>query len=150
MNTVIENTQNRLQEIAGLKYVDEDWGQLDYYSPNPPVKWPCVLIDIANASFSDVGKDRSKTPQNRQMGDEVLSLTVADMRLTNSSGRAPLLQKNNARSIWAIMEDIHVKLHGWSATPMSGKFMRRSRQRIRRDDGIQEYRLMYVFSETDA
>ena len=46
MKNSLESIQQLLQAIEGLKYVDEDWGQLDYYSPNFPVQWPCVLIRI--------------------------------------------------------------------------------------------------------
>ena len=62
MNTLIQNIQTRLDTISEIKYVDADWGQLDYYSPNFPVKFPCVLIDVSSANYSDIGTDKQATP----------------------------------------------------------------------------------------
>lgn len=41
MNVLLTDVQDRLiSQVTDLKYVDEDWGQLDDYSPHFPVKWP--------------------------------------------------------------------------------------------------------------
>lgn len=150
MKTIIDNIQAKLKAVPGLKYIDEDWGQLDYYSPNFPVQWPCTLIDVTNVSFSDTGKDRVKVPQQRQMAEGYITLTVANLKLTNTSGRAPKLQKDNARSIWEIIEDVHKEVHGWNPDVMAGKLIRKGMQRVKRDDGVQEYTLTYSFSITDV
>jgi len=150
MKTIIDNIQTKLQTIPGLKHVDEDWGQLDYYSPNFPVQWPCALIDISDESYTDTGKDRTKTPQQRQMGDCSLTLSVANLKLTNSSGRAPKPQKDNARSIRELINDVHSLLHGWNPEVFASKLIRRRVQRVKRDDGVQEYTLTYSFSLTDV
>ena len=45
MKVILQNIQNKLtSEVTDLNYVDEDCGQLNMYQP--PVKWPCCLIDI--------------------------------------------------------------------------------------------------------
>jgi len=150
MKTIIDNIQAKLQTLPGLKYVDEDWGQLDYYSPNFPVQWPCALIDVTNAAYSDTGKDRTKDPQQRQIAECYLTLSIANLKLTNTSGRAPKPQKDNARSIWELIEDVHKAVHGWNPEAMAGKLIRRGMQRVKRDDGVQEYTLSYSFGLTDA
>jgi len=150
MKTIIDNIQTKLQTIAALKYVDEDWGQLDYYSPNFPVQWPCALIDIADESYSDLGKDRTKTPQQRQMAECSLTLSIANLKLTNSSGRAPKLQKDNARSIRELIDEVHSLLQGWNPEVFASKLIRKRVQRVKRDDGVQEYNLTYSFSLTDV
>lgn len=132
-----------------VKYVDEDWGQLDYFSPNFPVKWPCVLIDISNANFDDIGKDRTASPINRQTADTMVSLTFANLKLTNSSGRAPQLQRDQAFSIWKLQQDIHELLHGWNPTQKTSKLIRTGMQRVKRDDGVQEYTVMYSLGMTN-
>lgn len=140
--SIIPFVQEKLQEIQELEYVDEDWGQLDYYSPHPPVKFPCVLIDIQNANFSNIGKDRKKTPQNRQMAEVVVSLMIANLRLTNTSGKAPQSQKTNARSIQPLIEQVHQKVQGLSNEQMSS-LIRIARNRIKNDDGVQMYEVKY-------
>ncbi len=147
MKEIIENTQAYLASIPGIKYVDENWGQLDLYSPAPPVQFPCVLIDVINTRFSDIGLDKQAQPQNRQMSNFILEVRVADIKTTNSSARAPLNQRNQSRHIFDLMEDIHAKLQGHSATSKCGKFIRTSQNRVQRDDGIREYVILYSGDE---
>ncbi|WP_268846758.1 hypothetical protein [Flavobacterium aestivum] len=145
MKTIIQNIQNNLATIKGLNYVDENWGQLDYYSANMPVKWPCCLIDVNNAGFSNMGVDQAKQPVNRQNAEASVKITVANMKLTNTSFQAPQGQKDAAWSIWDLIEDVHVKLHGFCPERNCGKMIRKTLQRTLRDDGVQEYEIIYHF-----
>lgn len=144
MKLVLQNIQTILTTIPELKYVDEDWGQLDDYSPNPPTQFPLVLIDIGNLQFSDIGKDRNATPENRQMATGTIVLSVADVKLTNTSGRAPQTQKDAAWSIWDIIESVHEKIHGTRVEGSVGAMMRTNMRKVKRDDGIQEYEVAYT------
>lgn len=91
---VLKKIQDLLATIPALKYVDEDWGQLDDYSPHPPTQFPLALIDIGNLQYSDIGIDRTATPQNRQMATGTIVISIANLKLTNTSARAPLTQKS--------------------------------------------------------
>lgn len=143
MDAIINGVQEKIKVVPGINYVDEDWGQLDYYSPNFPVQWPCVLIDVSEAHFRDIGKDPNKSPQNRQTAEVNITLTVANLRLTNSSGKASRFQKETVRSIHKLIEDIHKAIHGKKAHEKSGALIRKSMRRVKRDDGVQEYNVVY-------
>ena len=143
MKNLLEKLQLRLAEIPQLKYIDENWGQLDYYSPNMPVQYPCVLIDIGQVQYSNLGKDLTKTPQQRQIAQVQIKITIANMRLTNTSLLAPRRQKEDAWSIWTLIEMIHQKIHGISLLPNVTPLIRTSQNRTLRDDGIQEYEVYY-------
>jgi hypothetical protein len=144
MKQFLENTQNKISEISALKYVDEDWGQLDDYTPNPPVLWPCCLIDMSNVDFSDIGMDKKALPQNRQEATGSITVTFANLKTTNTSFKAPQTQKDNVWSIHSLIEDVHGKIHGFAPVVGSGKLMRKSFKRIKRDDGIQQYQVIYT------
>ena len=144
MKAIIESIQEKLADNEKIHYVDENWGQLDYYSPNFPVKWPCVLIDVVAANYSNVGRDNSKTPANRQMGSITVELRVANVKLTNTSAKAPATQQAQARSIFQLIEEVHVALHGWNPDDMCSKLIRVSQNRVKRDDGVQEYAIRYT------
>ena len=144
MKEFLANTQVKISEVIGISYIDEDWGQLDDYSPNTPVKWPCCLIDVTNIEFSDIGRDKKATPQNRQEGNGSVTLTFANMKLTNTSFKAPQGQKDNARAILDLIEEVHGKIHGFAPVIGSGKLMRKSFKRVKRDDGIQQYQVVYT------
>ncbi|MFE3849100.1 hypothetical protein ACFX5D_14095 [Flavobacterium sp. LB3P45] len=147
---VLQSIQTILDTIPAIKYIDEDWGQLDDYSPNPPTQFPLTLIDIGNLVFSDIGKDRSATPQNRQMATGTIVLSIANLKLSNTSARAPQPQKNNSWSIWDIIESIHGKLHGVKVDGSAGAMMRTAMRKVKRDDGIQEYEVTYTIGMSNV
>jgi len=149
MKDAIKNIEDRLAN-SGSNYVDEDWGQLDFYSPNFPVKWPCTLIDLASANFSNIGRDKTKTPINRQQGDGLISITVANLRLSNTSRMAPQSQKDNAWSIWELIEKTHELLQGFRPFENSGALIRTGIRRVKRDDGVQEYTMLYSVGMNDV
>jgi len=149
MNKVIQKIQEQLGSVASLKYVDEDWGQLDYYSPNHPVKWPCALIDIQAAQFENKGWDR-RTNTYPQTGEALVSITVANVKLTNTSRMAPQTQKNNGWSIWELIEEVHQAVQGFRPHENAGALIRQGLRRTKRDDGVQEYTLLYGFGMTDV
>lgn len=72
--------QERLATVPELKYIDKDWGQLRY--EQPAVKYPCALIDLEQAGFSETGK-------GGQLADVSVTITIADQRLTPTSLYAP-------------------------------------------------------------
>lgn len=150
METILKNIQNKIAEVVQLKYVDEDTGQLDYYSPNFPVKFPCCLIDLNDGSFSDIGRDLSKKPVNRQNGSLSVRLTLANMKLSNTSHKAPTSQKDAAWNIFGLMKEIHEKLHGFVPDGNCSKMLRKTFSRSKRDDGIQEYVIYYSFEATNV
>lgn len=145
MKQILQNIQNQLSGIEELKYIDEDWGQLDYYSPNMPVKWPCCLIDIQSGQFTNVSKDFNKAPKDRQNGSFAIKITLANLKLSHTSLRAPQEQKNKAWKIFELIEKIHQKLHGFSPAENCSKMLRTSFSRVMRDDGVQEYNIIYEF-----
>jgi hypothetical protein len=144
MKVFLESVQEKLRSsVPELQYIDEDWGQLDSYSPNPPAKFPCALIDITSMSFSNIGIDKKSTPANRQMGDGTITFIIANLKLSNTSAKAPQTQKDNAWKIWEIIKKLHQTVHGWKPIENSGALIRTGLKRIRRDDGIQEYQITY-------
>lgn len=144
MKNVFFAIQNKLLPL--LPYVDEDWGQLTDYGANMPLKFPCCLIDLNEMNFENLGTDRTANPVNRQTGTGTIRLTVATQKLTNSSGLASINQKNNAFSIWDIIEQVHQLLHGWKPVANGGALMRVRYRKVKRDDGAQVVELYYAFS----
>jgi hypothetical protein len=144
MSEILLNIQTKLAAVTGIKYVDEDWGQLDDYGPHPPVQWPCCLIDFSGAQYSDIGMDRGAMPQNRQEGTGSVTFTFANLRTTNSSGKAPMGQKELSWLLLGLMEEAHKVIHGFKPGANAGALMRTSFRRVKRDDGIQQYQVIYT------
>jgi hypothetical protein len=143
MKTILQNIQNQLAQISELKYIDEDHGQLSMFQP--PVKFPCCLIDITSINYRNQGIVRELSPQSRQAGKISIKLTIADLKLSGSSANAPLNQKNRVWSIWELANKLHQKLHGFYPDVNCSKMLRENLQKSNRDDGVQEYFITYSF-----
>jgi hypothetical protein len=146
INDILTAIMARLDATEpNLKYMDEDWGQLDFYQDAPPVKFPCVLLELQGAQWRNQGR-------LVQDGEVSISIRVADMKLSNTSLRAPANQKAKAAAIWVILENIHKALHGWRPVefPDFGTLARLSSRRVKRDDGIREFEVVYSCQATDS
>ena len=143
MEQILTDIQQRLaDQVPALKYIDQDWGQLDYYSPNPPVKWPCALVDIVQAQFTNTGG-------GGQLGMVQVKVRVGDLQLSPSSTKAPAAARAAALSIWEVLKDLHKALHGWAGHRHYSKLIRTAQQRIRREDGVRIYEITYTTQITD-
>ena len=78
MQTLVNDIRDRISSLNLFKYIDEDWGQLDDYSTNPPAKWPCALVDIVEAKPGNLGG-------LIQVVDITIMIRVAALRLSPGS-----------------------------------------------------------------
>lgn len=129
--------QNKLVTIESLRYVAEDWGQLDNYEI-PPATFPCALVDGAEIDFSNGSRGRQQA---------VAKLTVR----IGAIKKAVSMQSPNSESEFSILDllsEINSKLHGLDGDRFS-PLTRLRVQKITRDDTIKEYVVTYEFSYTD-
>ena len=131
MKNIFLDIQNKLSNITELKYIDKNWGQLLY--EQPPVKFPCALLDIANVNYTQLGQLAQTA-----VGD--IEITVANLQLSPSSQKS--LQRNNAYAIMDIMDKIHQDLHGW-ATSNFIPLIRTSLQKVEVSKSYEIYKITY-------
>ena len=144
MENLLLNINEKLeQEVTDLKYIDENWGQLQYYGSECPVKWPCALVDFASGQFSNISYNYSTETATQQEGILSIEITIAKLRLSPTNTAAKLSQKTRGYEIWKIVKKVHEVLHGWKPLPNSGELSRTSTQQIKRDDGIKEIIVVY-------
>jgi hypothetical protein len=137
MKQLLLNIQDRLNtECSFLKFIDFDEGQLDYYAERPPVDFPCVLLDYVSGDFTN-------TAGYKQQGIGMIVITIADIKLTNSSAKAPQVQKDAALKILDYKENIHHYLHGWNPFAGHGKLIRTNERKQQRDDSIKVWKITY-------
>lgn len=143
MKDLIAATLARLAErVTEARYIDEDWGQLDAYSANPPVKWPCILVDLSQATWSNQGR-------HIQTGMAEIYIRLADLRLSPTNQRASANQKQKASELWDVITNIHKALHTWAPNTHTGSLTRTATRRINRDDGVREFVITYQCTVTD-
>jgi hypothetical protein len=145
MKQLIDNVVARLSaQVPALKYIGQDWGQMDYFDPGrPPVKFPCALVDIQSANYTNDGN-------LIQQGTATVVVSLYMIRISNNSAGAPDTQKANAAQIWQLLEDINKTLHGqrFLETGM-GLLMRTSMRSQKRADGVWLKNIYYTVQFTD-
>lgn len=114
-STIIKDLQGMLSNaLPQVKYIDKDWGQLDL--EQPPVGWPCILID-----FEEV--DPKQLKGGNEKDTAIIVLTVANRRTTSSSAHAPRDAKEASYITIDLTDDVHDLVQGYSAseeyTPLS-------------------------------
>ncbi|MFA7448798.1 MAG: hypothetical protein WCY77_10200 [Weeksellaceae bacterium] len=151
MKELFQNLQKQIAEsVPAVNYVDENWGQLDLYGPEIPVKWPCVLLDLGQADFSNIGRVNNRIPANRQQGQASIEITLGMLKLTNTSFKSTATQKWHGFEVWEVVEELHQVIQGFQPTENSGGMIRTNVRKVRRDDGVQEIRITYSVGLNDC
>ena len=133
MKNIFLSIQEKLSEIPELKHIDKNWGQLLY--DQPPVKFPCALLDIAGVGYEQLGN-------LAQTGGGAVEITIANLYHTPSSGKAP--RKENAYAIFDIIEIVHQLLHGYT----NGEYQPLIRTKLQKLDAAAGYEIYKVVYET--
>lgn len=133
MKQIFLTIQTQLQsEVPELKYIDKDWGQLKY--DQPPVKFPCALIDITNVNYSQMGRGYQKA-------DADITITIANMKLIRSSAMAP--SKIDSYATIDILESVHQALQLFSDGQKFQPLQRTNLKKIFNDKDTEVYTMTY-------
>lgn len=136
MKHIITDIQNRLSsEVPELKYIAQDWGQLDLFGDFPPLKFPAALIDITNATFSNAGR-------GVQEAQVTISVTIADLSNLISRNASQTMQ-DRAYRIFDIMKKVQKALHQWNGANDYAPLVREAMNRTVREDGARMRTLIY-------
>lgn len=138
MEQIITAIQDRLATVAGLKYIDMDWNQLQ--QERPPVQWPCALIDFDRVDFTAV-----KTGAQRAEAD--IAVTVANLRLVNSSAKAP--NRLQAYDTLRLIASIHQALRGFDGDGRFRPLVRTALRKVYGDRQAEVYTITYRTVFTD-
>lgn len=126
----------RLQEqVPDLRYIAEDWGQLDFYNEAPPVKFPCALISVSNIKFE------SQTTGTRWATMTIL-IRVADAPAVSGTMAAPETYRNRAFAIFDLMDAIGHVLYAFGEDEFN-ELEQKTIAHYSREDAIREYAMLF-------
>lgn len=114
-------------QVPELRYIDQDFGQLENYTMKPPVIWPCALIELGEFDFDDMAG------KNMQHGEGLVLIRFATEAWSPSNNLTTAAIREKALRYYEIEQKIHVALHGWRDTGFS-KLLRRKAVKEQRDD----------------
>ena len=113
MKHIITAVLAKLEQDAalGLRHTDRNWGQLDYYNPNPPAMWPAALVDIAEVQYRQ-GLRLSQTATG------TVTVTLAYQRPGNTSAQVAAATRQGVFDMMGLIEAVSECLHGYSTADM--------------------------------
>lgn len=133
MKHIITTVATRLQQQCNtLQYIDRNWGQLGY-NENPPVKWPCALIDIPSVQYA-------QGLRGTQFATGTVDVTVAFLRLNPTSATAP--KRNDTFDMMDLIDEVTEALHGYG----TGGMQPLQRVSVRKDvatKGMEQYTISF-------
>ena len=136
MKHILEAVMERLQEqVPDLRYIAEDWGQLDFYNDAPPVKFPCALISVSNIKFE------SQTAGTRWATMTIL-IRVADAPAVSGTMAAPEAYRNRAFASFDLMDTIGNVLYAFGGDEFN-ELEQKTITHYSREDAIREYAMLF-------
>ena len=136
MKHILEAVMERVQEqVPDLRYIAEDWGQLDFYNDAPPVKFPCALISVSNIKFE------SQTAGTRWATMTIL-IRVADAPAVSGTMAAPEAYRNRAFAIFDLMDTIGNVLYAFGGDEFN-ELEQKTITHYSREDAIREYAMLF-------
>ena len=135
MKVVFKKVIELLGEIAELRFVDLDKGQIDFYETRPAVAFPCALIKI------DLPQCENRNAKVQQVRCGV-SLRVCFGYLGETTATTPLATRDAALNYFDVIEKIYVKLQGTGNTQIN-PFTRKSAREENRQDGLKVFTMNF-------
>ncbi len=134
MKQIFLSIQDRLSTmVPALRYIDKNWNQLNI--PQPPVQWPCCLIDLDNIDYS-------QTSSSDRLADATISLTIATQHTVRSSAKAP--SKSDAYDILDVLESVMEALEGWRVPDTTQALARTRLAKTYSDQSYDVYTLTFT------
>lgn len=107
---IIEKVIYKLSdEVAELRHVDLDLGQLDFDTDRPPLDFPACLVDIVQVIY------QQQQAGIGQWGTFQLRLKCAFDVNQDTEGRAPEDQRQAGLNYFDILNAIFLKMQYWKA-----------------------------------
>lgn len=112
MDVLFTAVHEALIEVTGIRWVDEDYGQLDIYD-NPPVTFPCALISVQVPEWIGI-----KEPAVQPGKAQVIVKLGFDTR--HNAGNANSTQIERAMEHFAIVKAVTLALRGLTGDTFRG------------------------------
>ena len=140
-NIFLSIQQHINDNVAAIKYIDQDLGQLKA-KVRIPVSWPCVLIDFENFRFRNLA-------ENVQTAKGIIVLRLGFAPYSSSAAGTPSAYLEQALSYYDIEWNLHKAMQGWSPGDDFGSLIRISAITQDRTDNYRVRELRYKIAFED-
>ena len=128
MKFLLKTIFTQIKTVPAIKWVDEDFGQIDQYEDKPPVQFPCALVTI-DELYDSLGGDACDQTST-------ITVRVAHSRLGNRSGMAPGEAIDLTLAKLDVAEDVKLAIQGFKITSWNSIVYLTGMATERRTDGI--------------
>jgi hypothetical protein len=140
-NIFLAIQQRILTEVPAITYIDQDLGQLKANS-RPPVSWPCVLIDLEDFDFENLG-------ENVQTAKGTVVLRLGFAPHSGSTQFTPPSYRQQAIGYYDLEWLLHKAIQGWAPADDMGGLIRTSVGTQKRTDNYRVRELRYSIAFED-
>jgi hypothetical protein len=102
-------------KVLELRWIDQDFGQLEMFEYKPSVSFPCALIDFIQANYTNEA-------QNGQFGELMIQVRLGFTPFSQSSLISPTDVREKALSFYDVEQKVFEALMGWAPNPPSEEY----------------------------
>lgn len=141
MDVLFKAAHEKLMQITDIKWVDEDYGQLDIYE-NPPVAFPCALISVQVPEWIPI-KEPAAQPGKAQL------IVKLGFDTRHNAGNAGSTQISRAFAHFSIVKAVTYYLRGMTGDTFRG-LERLSTLKTITETGVKIYTVTFACSMAEA
>jgi hypothetical protein len=93
--------------VPELRWIDQDFGQLERFRYRPEVSFPCALIDFVQATYSNQA-------ELAQIGEVTINIRIGFAPFSQSHQAAPQDVKERALAYYNLEQRIFEAVQGWA------------------------------------
>lgn len=136
-NKLIEKIE---ADVTDIRFTDQDWNQLDFQEP--PISYPCALIDFPDTQFAQM--------QGHQDATALVRLKLIYRSFTATSNITPDANRETALQFYELEQQLYEALQAWDADGLLvNDLVRQSATTEKRDDGLRVRVIEFACSFVD-
>lgn len=129
-------------DVPEVRWVDQDFGQLENYEERPAVLWPCVLVDFTTTSYDQM-------TNKEQLGLPTIQFRIGFNPYSNTSSSTPVPYREKALEYYELEDKIYQKFQGWDAGGLMQPITRTIGGTEKREDAIRVRLMNFTTMFTD-
>jgi hypothetical protein len=126
--------------VPEIRWIDQDFGQLERFKYRPEVAFPCALIDFIQATYSNMA-------ELSQIAEVAVNIRLGFAPFSQSYHAAPMDVKERALEYYTIEQRVFEAVQGWH-NQFSQPFVRQSATTEQRDNDEEGLRVRVLTFST--
>lgn len=130
------------EQVPQIKWIDQDFGQLENYEVRPPVQFPCLLVDLSSTQYD-------MYLEQVQHATATVNLRLGFAPYSSANSEAPVKYRQEALDYYEIEQQVYKAMQGWDAGELCQPFTRTLAVTEGRDDKLRVRQLTFTTAFED-